>query len=329
MEFLIDLVGSCNLRCPSCPQGNWLGEQNPVGFMAPELLRKIMTKAVSEYQVSCVNLYNWTEPFLHRDLAGMMRIVNSFGARPSLSSNLNLIPNIEAVMAENPLHLVISASGFTQVTYGYTHRKGDINKVKENMEVVAKIRDSMNINTNIYVNYHVYMHNVEDAVLMKEYASSLGFGFNPAWAYMQPLEKVLGYLTGDSQFGEITAEDRELIKNFALPIEKAIAASQKLSNPSCRLRFAQMVLDHTGSAKLCCGVFDPKHANIGNYLDMAAPDLQASRDAHPLCVTCMDHGIHMYSVYAAPELQTLGLSHVIRQRIAALEDIFNLSLQLG
>jgi hypothetical protein len=49
--FNIDVLGSCNLRCPSCPVGNTKEFRLPTGFMDPQLLAAIITKAKSECEV--------------------------------------------------------------------------------------------------------------------------------------------------------------------------------------------------------------------------------------------------------------------------------------
>jgi len=57
--FNVDTLGACNLRCPSCPQGN-VEARNPQGFMDPSLLDKIVKKAKSECKVVNFELFNWT-----------------------------------------------------------------------------------------------------------------------------------------------------------------------------------------------------------------------------------------------------------------------------
>jgi MoaA/NifB/PqqE/SkfB family radical SAM enzyme len=112
--FNIDVLGSCTLRCPSCPVGNTKEFKPPTRFMEPGLLTAIIAKARWECEVSGVGLFNWTEPILHSKLPELIRIVESNGIPCHLSSNLNQMRNIDAVMAENPHAFRILLPGFMQ-----------------------------------------------------------------------------------------------------------------------------------------------------------------------------------------------------------------------
>src|SRR3979411_1097275 len=62
--YFIDVVGSCNLRCPSCPGGNW-GPPAAKGTMDVDRFRRVIDKIVSWHDRSqhlWVDLYNWGEP---------------------------------------------------------------------------------------------------------------------------------------------------------------------------------------------------------------------------------------------------------------------------
>ena len=129
----IDICGACTLRCPSCPQGNVKDYRLPQGFMAPELLQEIVTKARAECRRPNISLFNWAEPLLHPQLPELIRIVQDAGIPCHLSSNLDILPDADALMAANPASLRISTSGFSQEIYGRTHRGGDIERVKTHM----------------------------------------------------------------------------------------------------------------------------------------------------------------------------------------------------
>src|SRR5215471_19279734 len=177
--FYINVFSYCNLRCPSCVVGNDLGDIKtwPRGLMSTELLGRILDKALSECEIRSVGLYNWTEPLLHPELPSLVREVKKRNLICALSSNLNILRDPEKLLAEEPDWFRISVSGFTQPVYEIGHYKGHIGKVTENMKHLADAKRKAGARTSIHVFYHRYLHNLDEASLMEEFARSLGFEF--------------------------------------------------------------------------------------------------------------------------------------------------------
>jgi len=124
MHLHIDIVGTCNLRCPSCPVGNTgVSATSPSKKMQLSLLSSILDKADRELGQYSVGFFNWTEPLLHPDLPELCREVVRRGKYLALSSNLNIRRDYEEFI---PFvnELCISLSGATQKTYEKTHRGG-------------------------------------------------------------------------------------------------------------------------------------------------------------------------------------------------------------
>lgn len=317
--FDIDVTGACNLRCPCCPQGNTGTYRLSHGFMEPELLAAIVRKATSECRVTGINLFNWTEPLLHPGLPELVRIVQGAGIPCHLSSNLNLLPDADAIMAADPASFKISVSGFSQDVYDMTHRGGDIALVKKNMAVLAEAKKRNNAATRIFVTYHRYRHNLKEEPLMRDFAASLGFGFDPVWALMFPLEKVLAYADEDIQGFPLTQEDHALIDSLAFPLKETLAAARKRHNQPCRLRGKQVSLDFQGNVLLCCGIFDAGQFTLGNYLAMPLNTVQKLRQNHHMCKRCMKNGIHAFLTYRVPEMEHQVLETIAQDDISLLD----------
>jgi MoaA/NifB/PqqE/SkfB family radical SAM enzyme len=309
--FNIDVLGSCNLKCPSCPVGNFTDARNPTGFMSPVLLEQIMQKATSESQVNGVQLFNWTEPLLHPQLAELVTIVQSYGVACGLSSNLNILKNIDDVMSANPHNFRVSVSGFNQTIYGVTHRGGDIERVKKNMVALSESKIRTGSQTIINVLYHRYVGNLDDELLMKKFSEDLGFNFETSWSFMMPIEKVLAYVGENIAETTLTNEDLKLIQKLSLPLREAIDISQKYKNSDCDLRDGQMTLDFQGNVQLCCGVYDSSRFTLGSFLSVSSTELQKLKYQHDLCTKCMDKGIHVYFVFGAPEFNKIAINNII------------------
>jgi MoaA/NifB/PqqE/SkfB family radical SAM enzyme len=306
----IDIGGACNLQCPSCPQGNIRDYRLPHGFMTSELLERIVEKTNAECQEVKISLFNWAEPLLHPRLPELINIVQDAGIPCHLSSNLNILPDADAMMAANPVSLRISNSGFSQEVYGYTHKRGNIEKVKKHMIELAEAKKRHQASTGIHVYYHRYLHNLGDEPLMRDFARDCGFYFHPVWALFFPLEKILIYLGEEGFDFSLTEEDRSLISNLALPLHPALAAARKYQSRPCRLRENEISLDFKGNFTLCCGVFDARKYTLGNYLDIPLEDIQKLRHSHPLCGTCMRQGAHVYMTYGIEEMDELVLRNL-------------------
>lgn len=302
-SFDIDVTGACNLRCPCCPQGNSGADRLPQGFMEPALLAAIVRKATAECRVTGISLFNWTEPLLHPGLPELVRIVEGAGIPCHLSSNLNLLPDADAIMAAGPASFKISVSGFSQEVYGAIHRGGDIDLVRKNMALLAAAKERHNAATRIFVTYHRYRHNLHEEPLMRDFAASLGFDFEPVWALMFPLEKLLACAAGEGHDVPLTQDDRSLIDLLAYPLERTLAAARTRHNQPCRLLDRQISLDFQGQVLLCCGVFDARQFTIGNYLTLPLDTLQRLRREHEICRRCRQNGIHAYLTYGVPEME--------------------------
>lgn len=309
-HFDIDVTGACNLRCPCCPQGNIKDYRLPHGFMEPALLAEILRKGVSECHVTGISLFNWAEPLLHPGLPELIRIVQDTGVPCHLSSNLNLLPNVDAIMAAKPTSFKISVSGFTQETYGFSHRGGDIERVKKHLVELVAAKKRNNSATHIFVNYHRYRHNLKEEPMMRRFAENLGVAFEPVWALMFPLEKILTYVDKEFQDFPLTAEDHQLIGSLAFPLKETLASAQKYHSQPCRLRDTQISLDFQGNVILCCGVFNAEKYHVGNYLAIPLEKIQEIRENHGTCKRCMQQGAHAFITYAVPEMEKLIMKSI-------------------
>ena len=309
-SFDVDVVGRCNLSCPSCPVGNMSGTPLQTGYMSPDFLDQIVVKATSECKVTNFALYNWTEPFIHPDLPEMIRVVKAHDIGCDLSTNLNLGKQIDKVVAANPDVIKISVSGFNQENYGITHHGGDIEVVKANMKRLAASKKAHKSSTRIIVIFHRYLKNQQEELDMRELAASLGFDFTTYWAYLMPLEKnlaFLGYRNGMPDFNE---GDKALVNRLALPLLQAIEVARTSQVSDCRLRERQMAINSEGKVMLCCSVFDQSRYELAPYLDTPLDELQTMKYAHSMCSSCMKEGLHVLMTYGDKRLEDLALENV-------------------
>jgi pyruvate-formate lyase-activating enzyme len=306
----VDIVGTCNLRCPSCPVGNAPELRTRSGIMAPEMLGAILDKAMGECLVTYVGLFNWTEPFLHPRLPEMVRTVRSRGLPCSLSSNLNVTCDFQEVLRADPTSIRISLSGFRQETYGKTHRRGNIERVKQNMQQLADAKRATESKTDLHVLFHRYVGNHEDESEMRKFAEGIGFRFGPVWAYLMPLEKNLAVLGEPGTGTSVTDADRELIDSLALRPEEASRLAQPYKHQKCVLQTERLAIDHEGKVQLCCATYDRSQYTIADFVTTPLAEIQRLRQENSMCTTCAKHGLHVVGVYGAPEFERAAMNRV-------------------
>lgn len=306
MNFYVDAFSYCNLRCPSCPVGNWpKSERTHVkGLLNETRLSAILKKAIRECEVTSVGLFNWTEPLLNPNLPALIRLVKSYDQWCALSSNLNVLDDADALMSANPDWFRVSVSGFSQETYVRGHVGGDIEHVKDNMRRLSEARMRTGATTDMEVFFHRYVDNEADEAPMKALSESLGYRFATGWAYLMPVEKVLSTISAGEDVSSST--DEHVTERLALPVAESVEISASHNLTSCDLQTDFMALDVTGEVYLCCASSGRPGNKIGNYLDLPLAEIQARKRAHSLCGPCLSHGLPVLFNHADPRFDEIG-----------------------
>lgn len=295
LGLVVEIVGSCNLRCPSCPNNNMpdsIKNNNPSGLMSPELFEKILAKSTSEIRVTDLGLYNWGEPLLHNKLTEIIHIANSFNLPPVLSSNLNVTIDFDALIAAGPAKIHVSLSGFCQDTYSISHLGGDIELVKNNMEKLSVANEKYGYRTRLNVLFHLYNYNLKDAVLMKKYSANLGFSFTPYWAGWGSIEKKLQYVEDKDSLA--ANELRIAYGKMPFSYDEALRAIKSKDDESCNYQEKYIVINVLGNVQLCCLVYDSAKYTIGGLFDKSIAELYESIRQHDLCIKCKKYGFSKY-----------------------------------
>jgi MoaA/NifB/PqqE/SkfB family radical SAM enzyme len=298
--YLVDVVGTCNLRCPSCPVGNY-EDQPAKGLMDFGYFEKLVLKAESEHPNERLffDLYNWGERALHPELPRFVAYLRSRGWGVGLSCNLNVFPKMREVVKAEPSYIRISLSGYTNGVYQQTHRKGDVNRVKANMHLLRHYIDLYRSDVVVQVGYHVYRTNFPDDFLsMRRLCDELGFLFAPTIATLMPVEKAAKAVDG-----EIAADDRAIADRFVLSIAEWAEAYAPLrgEHKDCQYRSHRTTINFDGSVPLCCATFEPNQIVARDFLEIGHEELQRRKYAHAFCGTCMSRNLDMMYTAATPE----------------------------
>ena len=312
-QYSLEIAGSCNLRCPSCPVGNMRDkkEERPTQLIENKLFYKIIDKISKEaIDKNCfVSVFDWGEPTLHPELPKFVSYINQKGLKSRISSNLNHEADFRSIIRSNPTEFQISISGFSSDIYSTTHARGNIYKVKSHMYKLRQYANQFKVSTEFHVCYHVYKHNFsEDFEDMKKLCKELNFKFIPILAKLLPIEKNIAYIKSKNGEGneynnkknEIIDKDKKIIDLlFVNPYEiykewKKISKSKKIDLTSyCTKREYKTSIRVDGSVGLCCGVYNNGFKVVDNFLDLPHEKIHELRKNNEYCGTCMEHGLHV------------------------------------
>jgi pyruvate-formate lyase-activating enzyme len=297
--YTIDVVGTCNLRCPTCPVGNTEDDLRAKNLMDESLFDKILQKIILESPAEKpqIWLYSWSEPLLHPQLPSFIKKIKAAGFSAHLSSNLNIEKGLKEVIKANPDELKISLSGFTPETYNKTHHKGNLLLVKSNLYKLRQYLDQYQSQTHVWVGHHLYKNNYHQQEEVKAICRELNLTYNSVQAFYQPLEKLIKLCEGD-----IPTSQEPILGELIVPPQTQIAFSKKHQQPhyDCELRFNQTVINTDGSLSQCCCQYETRNMPGIDFLDHTHDQIEEKKYQNPICQTCRKYGLD-YAPRSLPE----------------------------
>ena len=293
--YTIDIVGTCNLRCPSC---SWSMDNitNTKGVMSFDKFKKITKKMISETNIiSHVSLYSWGDPLLHPKIDLFIEHLHDLGIATALSTNLSFQSSdlIQKAVRSSPEYLKISLSGYYPEVYNSTHTGGDINLVKSNLYRLKYYIEKYESKIFVDVNYHLYRNNCgKNLDKIRELCEELGFALSTTYALVMPLERVLDHCNGKPDKQTVN-----LSKLLLVDIDEGIEITKEYHDQPCRFLTNQVNISWDGSVPLCCVAFDKQLSDISqNYLDNSLAEISQKKENHPLCKKCMGYGLPAYNL---------------------------------
>ena len=146
-EWEIDTTNICQLKCPLCHTG--LGTVNrQKGVMHFDLFKK----TIDEIKDYCIwlSLYSWGEPFLNKEIDKYVAYAHDANIATIMSTNLNkpLTPEMaEAIVRSGLDSMIISLDGTTQEVYEIYRVGGYLNRVLDNIKLLAQKKNGLGSKT--------------------------------------------------------------------------------------------------------------------------------------------------------------------------------------
>lgn len=269
--ILIDLIDACNLACTTCVRGlRYM--KNTKNIMDFYLFKHIIDKAVS-LGFRFFSLYNWSEPFLCKELEIFTKYTKSQGIFCELSSNLSF-PHFSHIIPALKFtdRLVVSLSGFTNDIYKINHRGGNFEFVKENLRKIARAKNDGIISTDVVIRYFIFDYTEFEFPLFESFASDIGLKIVRWQGYGRPNILQNAYQQRTEQNWLMDNRITQRLPRYNSTLETRM---QKI----CNVAVQPVPLNYKGDVSLCCIKPAFPSTTVGNFLK---DDLYALTWWHPM-----------------------------------------------
>lgn len=201
-----------------------------------------------------IRLYNWGEPFLHKDLYRMIVYAAENNIGTEISSTLNIFEGADAEkLVESGLELlVVSMDGADPATYARYRVKGDFEKVCTNIAAIVKSKRKLGRRYPIVeIQFLVMKHNESQIHAMTLLAHTLG--------------------VDNLRLGPVTINLRNEDDRQWLPTRESLSrysyAAKKDRIYACRRKcewlWRSAVVNWDGTVSPCC-VYEGKKSEVGS-----------------------------------------------------------------
>jgi MoaA/NifB/PqqE/SkfB family radical SAM enzyme len=171
----IEAANVCNLACPYCFTG--AGEEGRRRGHFPLPLYQRLIDELGDYLLE-VELHNWGEPLLNKNIPELIRIAHNRGISTILSTNFSFpfdAARAEAIVSAGLSQMGVSIDGVTQETYEKYRVKGRLDTVLQNVKRVIEAKRALGSPTpRLIWEFHVFEHNKHEVEQARAMARELG-----------------------------------------------------------------------------------------------------------------------------------------------------------
>lgn len=258
----IDTGNICNLKCALCPTGQ-RKQGRAQGMMSFDNFRRIIDE-LARYLI-IVDLFNWGEPFLNKDIFEMIHYARKKGVIVHISSNLNYFNETmaEELVKSNCDLLIVSLHGASQESCSKYQNGTNFDRVMDNVRtIVEKRRQKRRKLPFIQWRFLVNKYNDHEIPKAEEIARERVDMLELAALRCDMAEEL--FMDNQSQFENV----REwLPKDEKWSIyDYRHKAKKRLRKNSCSFLYSQSVINWNGSVSPCCGLWYERH-DFGNMFE--------------------------------------------------------------
>jgi MoaA/NifB/PqqE/SkfB family radical SAM enzyme len=275
--LLVDPANGCNLHCPGCvhtPGGKYAFHWDK-GILSEELFKKLL-RLYAPYATHLL-FFNYGEPFINKNTPKFISQAKKYRLYTSLSTNLSLPIDFEAVVKSGLDYMTLSIDGASEETYKKYRLGGRFGLVCENVKKLAEARRKLNSKTPYIVwQFLIFDHNKHEIERAKILAEELGvdeinFGvpfdvslFDPGITIPPDAESLSGRLAFPKNSAGSNASERACFEMETEPEIEFNNWEKKFDNNShegfyqagktgaCDWLYKGMAMDANGKILPCC-----------------------------------------------------------------------------
>lgn len=250
----------CNLKCTLCPAGqNDKGREK--GLMEFSTFKKIIDEC-GPYLYK-LDLFNWGEPLLNKDIFKMVRYAKKFKIKITISSNLNHFnEEICSELVESGVdHLIVSLDGASQKSVNKYQVGNNFEEVVSNIKKIAKKKKVLNsVKPFIQWRFLVNRYNENEIEEARDLVEKIGADKLEITIFRCDMGNELLF-TGKEQFENVQewlpGNETLSMYDYSNKVKKTPRAD------ACGWLWTQSTINWNGSVSPCCAVWHEKF-DFGN-----------------------------------------------------------------
>lgn len=182
----LELWNECNAGCLFCrdKKGHIYNVNSQAegfiskGKMPPEMAIDIIQQFKRDVLIAV--LYTNGEPLLYKDLPMVIRAATESRVATMIATNGLLFTeeNAKAVLDAGIDFIKIQLSGYTQDIYSIQIRYGEVERLKDNIRMLARLNEEGRYKAVILVDYILYQYNKHQLELVRNFCKELGVMMN-------------------------------------------------------------------------------------------------------------------------------------------------------
>jgi radical SAM protein with 4Fe4S-binding SPASM domain len=174
-SLMMEPTNACNLKCPTCPTGT--GKLNrPKRMMTMDEFKGIIDQAKG--RVESLVLWNYGEPFLHKDILDMVAYAEAASIETVVSTNGHFFPSVDYCrkVVSSGLHkLIVCVDGLDQETVVHLRTNASLEKITTGLKYMVQARKEMASKTpEIQLQFILMKHNEHQKESARRMALELG-----------------------------------------------------------------------------------------------------------------------------------------------------------